>query len=155
MKIWLSVYAILFVMYGTDCSAYFSEKSSYTVPPPLTKIPMKPITNNIEVPKIDNQDQEKPTNIIKWGSFRDGRSFADVVKGVKKTDIPSDKKEKKSKKRQNKLLQSKTNFEQNEYDARRAQKSSAGEFSRRYQAAQNGGNKRRQSAHKGKLYNAR
>lgn len=153
MKIrFLSMFTVLFVLYGTNCLAYFPKQTSCVVPPPLTKISMKPITNQTKVLKTDHQDQEKPKNIVKWGSFRDGRSFADVVKGVKKSDNLNDKEEskrgKKPKKRKQKLY--KINFEQNEYDARKIQQNS-----KRKQSAKIKDNKKHQSAHKGKLYNAR
>lgn len=155
MKIrFLSMFTVLFVLYGTNCLAYFPKQTSCVVPPPLTKISMKPITNQTKVIKTDHQDQEKQKNIIKWGSFRDGRSFADVVKGVKKADNSNNKeeskREKKPKKRMHKLLMSKINFEQNEYDARKIQQNS-----KRRQSAKIKDNKKHQSAHKGKLYNAR
>jgi hypothetical protein len=153
MKIgFLSMFTVLFVLHGTDCSAYFSEQTSGIVPPPLTKIPMKPIINQTKVLKTDHQDQEKPKNIVKWGSFRDGRSFADVVKGVKKSDNSNDKEVSKREKKPKKSMQklSKINFEQNEYDARKIQQNS-----KRRQSAKIKDNKKHQSAHKGKLYNAR
>ncbi len=167
MKVgFLSVCVMLFALYETESLAYFSEnKSQKVVAPPLT-----PITSKTESLKED----KKPTYVVKRGSLMDdksffeyvehgslwdGRSFSDVVKGVKKPNLSKDKKkskkEKKSKKRLEEFLQPKMNYEQQTYDARKFQQNESGEFSKRYQAAINKGNKKHHSAHKGKLYRSR
>ena len=144
MKIgFLSICTMLFALCSADCSAYTVESSLRAGNPSL-----KPITSEIF------EKNQGPSYVIKSENLRDGRSFADVVKGVNKTDNSSDKKEskeeKKLKKRMQKLLMSKINFEQNEYDARKIQQNS-----KRRQSAKIKENKKHQFAHKGKLYNAR
>ncbi len=167
MKVgFLSVCIILCALYGTESSAYFSEKKSQKVmAPPLTLI-----TSRTESLKEDKKpgyivkrgslmDDKSFVEYIEHGSLWDGRSFAAVVKGEKKPNLLKDKKkskkEKKSKKRFEKFLQPKISYEQQAYDTRKSQQNEAGEFSKRYQAAINKGNKKHQSAHKGKLYRSR
>jgi len=149
MKIgFLSICTMLMLLYSADSSAHIIEGSSRTV-----KSPLKPITNKI------SDENQSPKYVIESKNLWDGRSFADVVKGKKKSDTPTEKKEpkqeKKQKKLQFKLLQPKMNFEQNEYDARRSQQYETSGFGKKYQSSKNGNNKRRLSAHKGNLYNAR
>ena len=160
MKIgFLSVCVMLCALYGTESSAYFAEKSQRVIAPPLTPITIRPqVTNETEVPKLELQDQKKSPEAIVKESLCDGRSFADVVKGVKKTDTLSDKKEakkeKKSKKRLEKFLQS--NSKKEMHDNWRAKRNEADDkFSKRWLSAKDGVNKRSQSSHRGNLYKSR
>lgn len=152
MKIGFLSGAMLLVLYGADCSAYMFEKSSRTV-----NSRMRPITN-----KIIKEDTNQ-SYVIKSKNLWDGRSFADVVKGPKKSDSAKNKPniskhEKESKIENNskkilyKLLQPKMNINQDTYATRRAQQIKAGKFSKRYQFSMNRNNKRH---HINKLYNAR
>jgi len=140
----LSVCVMLFSLYGTEGSAYITKNSSRKANPPL-----RPIV-------ATDQNQ---TYVINSRNLWDGRSFAEVVKGDKKTDTSTDKKESKKEKKQKKrkeiLLQPKMNFQKDERKSRKVRQNEAGEFSKRYQASMNKGNKKHQSVHKGKLYNAR
>ena len=148
MKIGFLSGAMLLVLYGADCSAYMFEKSSRTV-----NSRMRPITN-----KIIKEDTNQ-SYVIKSKNLWDGRSFADVVKGPEKSDSAKNKQntsknEKESKIESNskkilyKLLQPKMNIIGDTREARRAQQTKVGKFSKRYQFSMNRDNKRHQSAHK-------
>ena len=145
MKVgFLSMCVMLFSLYGTESSAYIAENSSRKVNPSL-----RPIVST---------DQNQ-TYVINSKNLWDGRSYAAVVKGDKKADTLSDKKEskkeKKRRKKQEVFLQPKMNYQKDERNSRKVRQNKAGEFSKRYQASMNKGNKKHQSAHKGKLCNAR
>lgn len=158
MKIrFLSLCAVVFVFCEADCSKYFYKQSPIVVPPPLTCIPMRPVTKNeIKLPQSDRLVQQKSEHVVNWNNFRDGRSFADVVKGVKKSaDDRKNESKKQSKQEQYKLLHPQINLRQKAYDDRKAQQNEINLFGKRYQSDKNRGNKKHQSAHQGKLYNAR
>ena len=160
MKIrFLSLCAVVFVFCEADCSKYFYKQSSTVVPPPLTCIPMRPVAKNeIILPKSHHAEQKKSEQIVNWNNFRDGRSFADVVKGVKKSDTSDDKKnvsKKKLKQERYRFLRPQTNLRQKAYDDRKAHQNVINLFGKEYQSDKNRGNKKHLSAHQGKLYNAR
>lgn len=148
----LSVSTLLFVLCNADCSVQTFKSSSRSA-----NLRLKPITQKIEENHLVYE--------IKSSNLRDGRSFADVIKGVKKTDNSNEKKETKEKKKLKKekkskigyyrLLQPKLNFEQNAYDFRKVQYNETIGNHKKDQYTKNRGNKKHQSAHKGKLYNAR
>lgn len=159
-KVYLSVCTVLFVVCGADCSAYFSERSSKVIAPPLVPITKtQQITNSSKVIKIEPQEQKRSPEAIVKESLWDGRSFADVVKGVKKSD--TSKREKKSKKENNsrkkleKFLQPNLNFRKNLHDAWKAHQIDESKFNNKNQSAKDSVNKRRQSAHRGSLYKSR
>jgi hypothetical protein len=124
---------------------------------PITKT--QQITNSSKVIKIEHQDQRKSPEAIVRESLWDGRSFADVVKGVKKSDASKSEeksqKEKKSRKKLEKFLQPNLNFRKNLHDDWKARQIDESKFHNKKLSAKGGVNKRRQSAHKGNLYRSR
>lgn len=159
-KVYLSVCTVLFVVCEADCSAYFSERSSKVIAPPLVPIAKtQQITNSSKVIKIEPQEQKRSPEAIVKEILWDGRSFADVVKGVKKSDTSKSekksKKENKSRKKLEKSLQPNSNSRKDFHDVWKTQQSNESKFNNKKLSAKGGVNKRRQSAHKGNLYRSR
>ena len=159
MKIgFLSMCIMLVAFYNADCSVYSARKASGIIPLPYVAI--KHVKKNeTKVLKIDHQNQKKSPEAIVSKSLLDGRSFAEVVKGViipkvtKKLDKSATKTE--SEKIQNKNSQPKMNYKKNTYDDRNAKQRAINRFNKKWQSSKIGVSKRRQSAHRGNLFNAR
>lgn len=170
-----SVFAVLFAVYGADCFAYFSEKSSRRVmaPPLVTITRMQQVTNRAKIIKIEPQELKKSPEVLVKESIWDGRLFADVVKGVKKQNPSKNeqKLEKKSKKQMKKsskyklkkkskekleeFLLPNPNYKKAFHDDWRAKQSDENKFNNKKLSAKEGVNKRSQSAHRGNLYRSR
>lgn len=104
MKLGLSLYAMLFVLHGANSFACVLKNSVRAVRPSSRQI-------------TKEEGNSELTYAINSGSWRDERSFADVVKCEKKPENlrnqNKSKKEKKSKQRRYILLQPKMNLEKN------------------------------------------